>query len=171
MRLQARAAITGFLFFFISSALLFVLARGIANVAAVLPLPHPLPGYAPGQTVAALLDLRPVVALGAGVLLAAALVLVLNSGYLDRSVQMLASMVTLVLASIIGIIAGFGLVLSVSTHHLAIPAGALPALVSFVVALVASSMPMARLRASLLTRSVIVLGLLIGSPLLLIFAS
>src|ERR1700744_5208221 len=125
-KMQLRAAATAFVLFAVSSLALFLLVRGVGNIAAVLPLPKPLPAYSPGDTIGALLDLRPVIALGAATLLALAGVMIIRSAFLDRAVHMFVSMLTLLLASSIGIIAGFGAYLSITERHLVVPAGALP---------------------------------------------
>ena len=72
VKLQVRAAATAFILFALASLALFFLVRGVGNIAAVLPLPRALPSYSPNNTIGAVLDLRPLVALGSGVLLAVA---------------------------------------------------------------------------------------------------
>jgi hypothetical protein len=173
VRLQLRAASTAFALFACASALLFVLAGGIRNVAAALPLPLPkrLPAFMPLETLATLLDLRPFIVLGAGVLLAAAIVLVLRNQFLDRAVQMLASMLTLVLASIVGVVAGFAGVIAISSHRLVVPAGSIPALICLAIVLVASFATVETLRSSLLLRSLAVLALGIAAPLVLLYGA
>jgi hypothetical protein len=170
-RVQIRAAFTAFILFAASSALLLMLARGLGNVAAVLPLPKSLPSFAPLETISLLLDLRPFIVLGAAILLVAGIVLALQSAYLDRAVQMLASMLVLVLASIIGIIVGFSAFLAWAQHRLDVPAGALPLLACFAVVLLASFMRVESLRGSFLLRYALAVCLVVGAPILLLYSA
>lgn len=170
-KMQFRAAATAFVVFAVASLLLFLLVRGVGNVAAALPLPRPLPAYSPGDTIGALLDLRPVVALGAATLLAVAVVLIIRNAFLDRAVHMFISMLTLLLASSIGIILGFGAYLSLMARNLVVPAGVLPAAICFAVLLLVSFISLDGLRRSLPVRMLLVPVLTVGAPILLIFAS
>ena len=133
MRLQLRAAATAFGIFAVASLLLLLLVRGVGNIAAVLPFPRHLPSYSPAETLAALLDLRPLVAFGAGVLLAAAFVLIIRSQFLDRAVYMLVSMLTLILASSLGIAAGFAVYLFAVDRRIMVPEGIVPDSPAFVI--------------------------------------
>ncbi|MDB5560863.1 MAG: hypothetical protein JWN11_281 [Hyphomicrobiales bacterium] len=169
VRLQLRASLLAFAIFAISTTLLFLLVQGFRNVAAALPLPKRLPTFSPLDAIAAVLDMRPFIVLGAGILLAAALALLVRSTLLDRGLQMLASMLALVLASIIGVIVAFSALLAISEHRLVIPPGAVPAAICFAVVLVASFATIESLRRSLLVRSFMVLALIVGAPLVLIY--
>ena len=169
-KMQFRAAATAFVVFAVASLLLFLLVRGVGNVAAVLPLPKPLPSYSPGDTIGALLNLKPVIAVGAATLLAVALVLIVRSAFLDRAVHMFVSMLTLLLASSIGIIVGFGGYLSIIARNLVVPGGVLPAAICFAVMLAISFISLDGLRRSLIIRTLLVPVLAIGAPMLLIFA-
>ncbi|HEV7718864.1 MAG TPA: hypothetical protein VGO70_07815 [Arsenicitalea sp.] len=169
VRLQLRASLLAFAIFAVSSVLLFVLAQGIRNIAAGLPMPRRLPAFSPLDAISAVLDMRPFIVLGAGILLAAALALLVRSTLLDRGLQMLASMLALVLASIIGIIVGFAVLLAISEHRLVIPPGATRAAICFAVVLVASFATIEGLRRSLLLRSFMVLALVVSAPLVLIY--
>jgi hypothetical protein len=171
MRLQVRAAATAFFIFACASLSLFLLVRGVGNIAAVLPLPRGLPAYSPNNTIGAVLDLRPLVALGSGVLLAVAFVLIVHSNFLDRAVYMLVSMLTLVLASTIGIVVGFGVDLFATEHRVLVPPGVVPAAIAFAVLLCVSSASLDGLRRSLLLRTVLAPLLVIGAPLLLMYGS
>ena len=171
VKLQIRAAATAFLLFAFASLALFFLVRGVGNIAAVLPLPRDLPNYSPVQTIGAILDLRPLIALGAGTLLAAAVVMVISNAFLDRTVYMLVSMMTLVLASSIGIVAGFGAYLTITEHRLVIPPGVVPVAIAFAVLMLLSFASLDGLRRSLLLRTALVPVLAIGAPLLLMYGS
>ncbi|MDR3473179.1 MAG: hypothetical protein P4M09_16080 [Devosia sp.] len=170
-KMQFRAAATAFVVFAVASLLLFLLVRGVGNVAAALPLPKPLPPYSPGDTIGALLNLKPVVALAAATLLAVAVVLIIRNAFLDRAVHMFISMLTLLLASSIGVIVGFGAYLSIMAHNLVVPVGVVPAAICFGVLLLVSFISLDGLRRSLLTRMLLVPVLTVGAPILLIFAS
>jgi hypothetical protein len=167
-KLQIKAAATAFVLFVFASLCLFMLARGVSNVAAVLPLPKRLPVYLPSDTIGALLDLRPVTMLGAGVLLAVAVILVIRIPFLDRAVQMLLSMLTLLVASIIGIMTGYAGFVSINEHRLVLPAGVLPAAICFAVLVAVSFADIEGLRRSLLLRTLLVPVLAIAAPVLLI---
>jgi hypothetical protein len=169
MRLQLRAAATAFGIFLMASLLLLLLVRGVGNIAAALPLPRHLPAYSPAHTLAALLDLRPLVAFGAGVLLAAAFVLIVRSSFLDRAVYMLVSMLTLILASSLGIAAGFAAYSFAADRRLLLPEGIVPAALAFALMLVISAMSLDGLRRSLLLRSMLMPILVIAAPVLLIY--
>jgi hypothetical protein len=169
IRLQVKAAATAFGLFAGASCLLFLLVRGVGNVAAALPLPADLPPYSPNGTIGAVLDLRPLVALGSGTLLAVALVLVIRSAFLDRAVYMLVSMLTLVLASSIGIVAGFGLYFFATEHRLLVPPGVVPAAIAFAVMLGVSLASLDGLRRSFVLRTVLAPLLVIGAPVLLMY--
>ena len=169
-KMQLRAAATAFVLFALSSLLLFLLVRGVGNIAAALPLPHPLPSYSPGDTVGALLDLKPVIALGAVTLLALAIVMIVRNAFLDRAVHMFASMLTLLLASSIGVIAGFGGYLSLTHRQLVLPGGALPIVICFAAMLAGSLLALAGLQKSLWLRTLLAPLLAIGAPLLLMYA-
>ena len=169
-KLQIKAATTAFVLFVLVSLSLFMLARGVSNIAAVLPLPRRLPAYLPSDSIGALLDLRPVTILGAGVLLAVAVIMVIRIPFLDRAVQMLLSMLTLLVASTIGIMTGYAAFVSISDHHLVLPTGALPAAICFAVLLAVSFADIDGLRRSLLLRTVLAPVLAIGAPVLLIIA-
>ena len=167
-KMQIRAAATAFLLFAVSSLLLFLLARGVGNIAAILPLPWPLPAYSPGDTIGALLDLRPVTALAAATLLAVAAVIIVRNAFLDRAVHMFVSMLTLLLASSIGIIVGFGAYLSIIERKPVVPAGALPAAICFAVLLVLSFTSLDAVRRSLVLRTILAPVLALAAPVLLI---
>jgi hypothetical protein len=169
VKLQIRAAGTAFLLFAVASLLLFILVRGVGNVAAVLPLPSALPAYSPVVTIGAVLDLRPLIALGSGTLLAVAFVLIIRSSFLDRAVYMLVSMLTLVLACSIGIVAGFGGYLFITEHKLLVPPGVIPAAIAFVVMLCVSLASLDGLRRSLLVRVLLIPLLAVGAPVLLMY--
>jgi hypothetical protein len=169
VKLQLKAASTAFILFLFASLTLFALVRGVGNVAAALPLPKSLPSYSPLQTIGALLDLRPLIAIGAGILLVAAIVLIVRSAFLDRAVYMLASMLTLVLASIIGIVAGFAAFVAVTEHRLIVPQGIIPAAICFAIVLFLSFTSLDSLRRSLLLRTMLVPILAIGAPVLLVY--
>jgi hypothetical protein len=171
IRLQIRAAASAIVLFAIASFVLFLLVRGVGNVAAVLPFSRDLPPYSPNGTIGAVLDLRPLVALGAGVLLAVAFVMIVKTAFLDRTVYMLVSMLTLILASSIGIVAGFGGYLFVTEHRVMIPPGVMPAAIAFIVMMGLSIATLDGLRSSLLLRAVLVPVLAVGAPLLLIYGS
>jgi hypothetical protein len=171
MRLQLRAAATAFGIFCVVSLLLLLLVRGVGNVAAVLPLPRHLPAYSPASTLAALLDLRPLVAFGAGVLLATAVVLIIRSTFLDRAVYMLVSMLTLILASSLGIAAGFAIYLFAADRRLLVPEGIVPAAIAFALLLLISAMSLDGLRRSLVLRTMLMPLLVIAAPVLLIYGS
>ena len=168
MKLQLRAAGTALVMFACASLALFFLVRAVGNIAAALPLPRELPPYSPVQTIGAVLDLRPLIAIGAGTLLAAAVVLIVRNAFLDRAVYMLVSMMTLVLASSIGIVAGFGAYLSITEHKLVVPPGVLPTAIALAVLLGLSLASLDGLRRSLLLRTVLAPLLVIGAPVLLI---
>jgi len=168
-KMQLRAAATALLLFAISSFLLFLLVRGIGNVAAVLPLPTPLPSYSPGDTVGALRDLRPVVALGAAILVALAILMIIRNAFLDRAVHMLASMLTLLLASSIGVIVGFSAYLSLTERHVVVPAGVLPVVICLAAVMAGSFLALAGLQRSWLLRTVLAPVLAIGAPILLMY--
>jgi hypothetical protein len=171
VKLQVRAAATAFVLFAFASLALFMLVRGVGNVAAVLPIHLPkLPPYSPVDTIGAILDLRPLIALGAGTLLAVALVMIVRNAYLDRAVYMLVSMLTLVLASSIGIVAGFGLYRSITEHKVVVPPGVIPAAIAFAVVLVLSFASLDGLRRSLILRTLLVPVLAVGAPVLLMYA-
>lgn len=170
VRLQLKAAATAFSLFTFASLMLFLLVRGVGNVAAALPLSDALPSYSPNGTIGAILDLRPLVALGSGTLLAVAFVLVVRSAFLDRAVYMLVSMLTLVLASSIGIVTGFGLYHFVTEHRLLVPPGVVPAAVAFAAMLAVSLASLDGLRRSLLLRTVLAPLLVVGAPVLLMYA-
>jgi hypothetical protein len=167
-KLQIKAAATAFVLFAFASVALFFLVRAVGNMAAVLPLPRELPPYSPVQTIGAVLDLRPLIALGAGTLLATAVVMIIRNAFLDRAVYMLVSMLTLVLASSIGIVAGFGAYLTITEHKLVIPPGILPAAIAFGVMMVLSFADLDGLRRSLLLRTLLAPILVVGAPILLI---
>jgi hypothetical protein len=167
--LQIRAAATAFVLFGCASLLLFLLVRGVGNVAAVLPLPTTLPPYSPVGTIGAMLDLRPLVTLGSGMLLAVAFVLVISNAFLDRAVYMLVSMLTLILASSIGIVAGFGGYLFITEHKLLVPPGVVPAAIAFAIMLGVSLASLDGLRRSWLLRAVLAPVLVIGAPVLLMY--
>ncbi|HTJ56343.1 MAG TPA: hypothetical protein VL418_02095 [Devosiaceae bacterium] len=167
-KLQIKAAATAFALFACASLALFFLVRSVGNVAAVLPLARQLPAYSPVQTIGAVLDLRPVIALGAGTLLAAGVVLVIRNAFLDRAVYMLISMLTLVLASSIGIVAGFGAYHSIIDHKLLVPPGLLPSAIALGVMMVLSLANFDGLRSSLLLRTLLAPVLVVGAPILLI---
>lgn len=168
-KLQMRAAATAFVLFTCASVLLFLLVRGVGNVAAALPLPAALRVYSPDQTIGALVDIKPVVAFGAGVLLVVALVLIVRSAFLDRAVYMVVSMLTLVVASSLGIVVGFGAYLSISAHRVVIPQGIAPVAIAAIIMLVLSFASLDSLRRSLLLRTLLAPVLVIGAPVLLIF--
>jgi len=100
--------------------------------------------------------------------LAAGVVLVVRSAFLDRAVYMLVSMLTLVLASSIGIVIGFAAYLTITTHKLIVPPGLLPAAIAFAVLMVLSFASLDGLRRSLLLRTVLAPVLVVGAPILLI---
>jgi hypothetical protein len=171
MRLQLRAAATAFGIFAVASLLLLLLVRGVGNIAAVLPFPRHLPSYSPAETLAALLDLRPLVAFGAGVLLAAAFVLIIRSQFLDRAVYMLVSMLTLILASSLGIAAGFAVYLFAVDRRIMVPEGIVPAALAFALLMVISAASLDALRRSLVLRTILMPILVIAAPVLLIYGS
>ncbi|HVW92030.1 MAG TPA: hypothetical protein VHB74_05425 [Devosia sp.] len=170
LKLQFRAAATAFVLFAMASFLLFLLVRGLGNVAAVLPWPRNLPAYSPNGTIGAVLDLRPLVALGSGTLLATGVVLVFRSAFLDRAVYMLVSMLTLVLASSIGIVAGFGAYHFLMEHRLLVPPGVVPAAIAFAIMMGISLASLDGLRSSIILRTLLAPILVVGAPLLLIYA-
>lgn len=169
VKLQLKAASTAFILFLCASLALFALVRGVGNVAAVLPLPRSLPSYSPVQTIGALLDLRPLITIGAAILLVTAIVLIVRNAFLDRAVYMLASMLTLVLASIIGIVAGFSAYLGITEHRLIVPQGSIPVTICFAIVLILSFTNIDGLRRSLLLRTLLVPILALGAPALLIY--
>jgi hypothetical protein len=171
VKLQIRAAATAFVLFACASLLLFLLVRGVGNVAAALPLPQALPAYSPNDTIGAVLDLRALVALASGMLLAVAFVLIVRSAFLDRAVYMLVSMLTLVLASSIGVVAGFGAFWFVIERRVLVPPGVVPAAIAFAVMLAISLASLDGLRRSLLLRTLLVPVLAIGAPVLLMYGS
>ena len=79
-------------------------------------------------------------------------------------------MLTLLLASSIGIIVGFGGYLSIIARNLVVPGGVLPAAICFAVMLAISFISLDGLRRSLIIRTLLVPVLAIGAPMLLIFA-
>ncbi|HVX81443.1 MAG TPA: hypothetical protein VHB23_08690 [Devosiaceae bacterium] len=168
-RMQLRAAATAFVLFAISSFLLFLLVRGVGNITAVLPLPVRLPAYSPGDTIGALLDLRPVIALAAATLLVLAVLMIVRNAFLDRAVHMFASMLTLLLASSVGVIAGFGAYLSVTQRHLVLPQGALPVVICLAALTAGSLIALAGLQRSLLLRTLLAPVLALGAPILLMW--
>ncbi len=170
VKLQIRAAATAILLFAVASFLLFVLVRGVGNVAAVLPLPQTLPSYSPADTIGAMLDLRPLAAMGSGTLLAVAFVLVFRSSFLDRAVYMLVSMLTLVLASSIGIVAGFGAYHFMIERKIMVPPGVVPAAIAFALMLAISLASLDGLRRSLVLRTLLAPVLIVGAPVLLMYA-
>jgi hypothetical protein len=168
VKLQIKAAATAFLLFAVASFMLFLLVRGVGNVAAAF-FPSRLPNYAPMATIGAVLNLQPLIALGAGVLLAVALVLIFRSAFLDRAVYMLVSMLTLVLASSIGIVAGFGGYLAITEHRLLVPPGVVPAAIAFAIILGLSLCSLDGLRRSIFLRLLLIPALAIGAPILLMY--
>ena len=168
-KMQMRAALTAFVLFAISSLALFLLVRGVGNIASVLTLPKPLPPYSPGDTVGALLDLRPVIALGAATLLALAVVMIIRNGFLDRAVHMFVSMLVLLLASSIGVIVGFGAYLSINERHLVVPGGLIPAAICLAILMAVSFFSLEGLRQSWILRTILAPVLAIGAPILLIY--
>jgi len=170
VKLQVRAAATAFALFAVASFLLFLLVKGLGNVAAVLPLPRDLPPYSPNGTIGAVLDLRPLVTLGSGTLLAVAFVLVFRSAFLDRAVYMLVSMLTLVLASSIGIVAGFGAYYFLMDHKVLVPPGVIPAAIAFAIMMGVSLASLDGLRQSIILRTLLTPLLVVGAPVLLIYA-
>jgi hypothetical protein len=169
MRLQVRAAATAFGIFAVASLLLLLLVRGVGNIAAALPWPPHLPAYSPADTLASILDLKPLVALGAGVLLAAAFVLIVRSSFLDRAIYMLVSMLTLVLASSLGIAIGFAAYYFALDRRVMVPPGLLPAALAFILMLAISAASLDGLRRSLLLRTVLMPVLVVAAPVLLIY--
>ena len=170
-KLQLRAGATALVLFSVSSLALFLLVRGVGNIASVLPLPKPLPSYSPGDTIGALLDLKPVIAMAAATLLALAIVVLIRNAFLDRAVHMFVSMLVLLLASSLGIVIGFGAYLSINARHLIVPGGLLPGAVCLAILMAVSCFNLDTLRASWVLRTILAPVLAIGAPLLLIYGS
>ena len=110
-------------------------------------------------------------AFGAGVLLAAAFVLIIRSQFLDRAVYMLVSMLTLILASSLGIAAGFAVYLFAVDRRIMVPEGIVPAALAFALLMVISAASLDALRRSLVLRTILMPILVIAAPVLLIYGS
>jgi len=82
---------------------------------------------------------------------------------------MLVSMLTLVLASSIGIVAGFGGYFFISEHRVLVPPGVVPTAIAFAVILGLSLTSLDGLRRSIFVRLLLVPVLAVGAPLLLIY--
>lgn len=159
------------LFFALSSALLL----GTIWALNALPLPsavrNALSGYAPHNSIAAVSDLRGVVALTSAFLAASALVLAFNSDYCDRMLAIFADVLLMMVAAMAGFVGGYWVMLRLAGYDnfLSSPYLLSTLLCPAIIFLVSVINPQ-RLRASLLLRWTATLALLLAGPALLLWA-
>ncbi len=134
-----------------------------------VPFGAEIASYRPLDTVNALRDLRPIVALTAAFLVAAAFVLILNTGYCDRMLEILADVLLMVMAAIAGFLAGYWAFLRFAGYDNFISAPFLQAaLICPVIVFVVSLVPPQRLRGSKLLQIAATVVFLLAGPALLI---
>lgn len=163
---RLKAIAVTFLFFALSAFLLLGVIWGLDR----LPLPGAdiVAGYRPGDTVAAVSDLRLPVALTSGFLVASAVVLLFSSAYLDRMIAIFADVLLMLMAAMAGFVGGYWVMLRLAGSDMSFGWDfAQSALVAPVVVFAVSLLAPQRMRSTWLLRIVLVLLLLAGAVALI----
>lgn len=162
------------------TALVFALsAFGLLGLIWLLAaLPFAFPGaplwdaYRPHDSIAAVSDLRAVVALTSAFLLASAAVLLVDAQYFDRMLSILADVLLMIMAAMAGFVAGYWVLLRLAGYENFLGLNFLQAaLVCPLIVFAVSLLPLARIRASLLLKLLVAVLLLFGAPILLFWMS
>ncbi|WP_196258355.1 hypothetical protein [Pelagibacterium limicola] len=125
--------------------------------------------YSPHSSIAALSDLRAIMALSAIFSVLTGLVLIIDSQYCDRMIAVLADVLLMVMAAIAGFVAGYWILLRLAGYSNFLDVGFLrTAIIAPVVVFVVSLLPLAKVRAVIPARIALVSILLLGGPVLLV---
>jgi hypothetical protein len=166
-RLKAIAVTAAF--FALSGLALLGVIWGLAALPFTVPGGPALTAYRPHDTVSVLSDLRLPVALTAAFLVAAAIVLVFSSAYLDKMIAIFADVLLMLMAALAGFVAGYWVLLRLAGYENFLrldflQAAVIPPVVVFGVSLLSPSW----LRSSWIFRIAAILALLIAAPLMLV---